>query len=289
MKNIFVLDQNFMRDDKLNDLIHGDNLKIVLPDTAFFEMCKAPEWKSTLKNSLEILAQKPHIVYLSAPSNEVIQWEENNRRPTSGIISRRYTQFARELLKEIAEAREGVAHAEIERLMYQRNENVNKRQEECKYAITNLKNKIGDSLSLEQQKKLRAKTIDDASLCQYIRELAPDCALSFFQSLGMNRERASFFCKKNPATIRRIYLNILNATEWIVSGGFEGLSPKKAENELIDQEYIIAGTYFDGILTKENDIKLLHRKLRLILRLPPSKDAPNQTPRISPTTYQPLL
>jgi hypothetical protein len=273
MNQIFVVDQNFMRDEGLRIILRKGSSKIVLPDAAFFEMCKAKEWKSTLRNSLEILSGSPNDVHVSAPVNELISWEEKNKQGTKSVISKKYTKFARDLLREVAEQREGAAHREIDLHIQQRAVRSDLDQEACKRSVAKLNSSVKSSLSQIFLGNLRSGLVDDAALCREIRRLAPDCALNYFRDIGMSREKAASFCRKNPMLIRRIYLNVLNSTEWIVAGGYEGLSAKKAENEVIDQEYILTATYFDGILTKEVDAKSLHRKLRMILKIPQGKDA----------------
>lgn len=119
MKKFYVVDQNFFRAPLLQELTQDPNNRFVIPDAAFFEMSKAPEWKSTYKSSLRILAESPKDVFLSKSVGQVWDEEIKLRRYSSNIISKQGTALLRDLLGEIKSGADGPVFSRFESGMLQ--------------------------------------------------------------------------------------------------------------------------------------------------------------------------
>ena len=66
--------------------------------------------------------------------------------------------------------------------------------------------------------------------------------------------------------LRYFYLNMWALLDWEEQGRLEGLSPKKVTNDYLDREYVLAATYFDGLLTKEDRMNVAYRAMQQLLQ-----------------------
>ena len=73
------------------------------------------------------------------------------------------------------------------------------------------------------------------------------------------------FLKKKPMILRYYYLKIWSCLDWLGKGGFESLLPKDVTNEILDHEYILLATFFNGILSKENRVNKAYKDISDIL------------------------
>ncbi len=82
LKRYIVIDQNVMRKPALEkELTENPEIRCVLPDLAFLEMTKTPEWESTLCGSLAILSRFPSRVHVCRSVNEALRTELESFQP----------------------------------------------------------------------------------------------------------------------------------------------------------------------------------------------------------------
>lgn len=60
-----------------------------------------------------------------------------------------------------------------------------------------------------------------------------------------------------------------HALQWLGDGGLENACPKRLLNDMLDQDYVLLGTFFDGVISLESDVRSAGEDLRLMLNLPP--------------------
>lgn len=57
----------------------------------------------------------------------------------------------------------------------------------------------------------------------------------------------------------------LLALEWISVGGAQGVRPDKLRNDMVDVSFAAYGTYFDGLLSKDEKVQRIHYLARVLL------------------------
>ncbi len=63
---------------------------------------------------------------------------------------------------------------------------------------------------------------------------------------GFSREQAMAFAKKKPMLLRYFYLKVWTCLAWEKQGRLESLGAEKVSNDLLDHEYVLAGTFLMG-------------------------------------------
>ncbi len=258
-KRFYVVDQNYYRDDRLASKLKNDkDARFVIPDVAFIEMTKSNSWESTIRQSLEFLSQYPNRCYASKSVPEMMQFEIRTRKSADGfMIYREFTRVVRSLLREIKTGQDGSAferfRSEVESIrtdlaeeQLQHDLNLGTLSGLVEITRGCLGTKV---LNLLRKGELSAQEIADLALMS-----APNLMSSFYRRVDFPTHRVPSFLKRKPLTFRVILLKYWLSLDWVARGGIETLSDKKATNEFMDQDYVVAASYFDGILS--NDAKV---------------------------------
>lgn len=251
-----VVDQNYLRDPQFEQLLATtSNTRIVVPDLAMFEMTKSDERELTIRLSLAILARHRHRVFVSRAIAECLKYELERAQPVSGhMLYREATQFLRRILHAVAT---GVTNAEFERVIHDPQNHIsdlkrdyldhdsNKRRSLELVEATKLE------MSPEFASRLRGKLASWEEKIAFVREKGLSLLLGVLQENNFSRERALNFARRKPMLLRYFYANLWACLSWEEYGRLEGMGPKKVSNDLLDSEYVLSATFFDGILSCE--------------------------------------
>jgi len=245
------------------------NARFVLPDVAFSEMCKSPQWESTLRRSLSILSAYPNRTRVSMSVGEAINAEIKTQRSVSGhLLPREFIPIFTELLcalsvgmeshvlsqiaQRIALIQASLAHSEL-------NHQQNKQSAEALIEATK------SMITADQAKSLRNGTMKRDERLDFISQRAPVVLEDFFRQANFSSGKKRGFLKTKPLILRYTYLKMWASLDWIAKGGFEGLLPKRATNEAMDHDHILLATFFDGILSKESKVNEAYQDLCLLI------------------------
>lgn len=249
-----VVDQNYLRNPQLESLLAATiNTRIVFPDLAMFEMTKTDKRELNIRLSFAILAKYAHRVFVSRAIGECLKHELEHGQPVSGhMLLRGATQFLRQVLYAVAN---GVTNAAFERVIHDPESHLfdlkrdyldhdsNKRHSLELVEATKLE------MPAEFARRVRGKQATREQKIAFVREKAPSLLLSVLQENNFSRERALKFLRRKPMLLRYFYANLWACLSWEEQGRLEGLEPKKVSNDLLDREYVLSATFFDGILS----------------------------------------
>ena len=256
MKQFIVVDQNYLRNEELKDLLQSDpSVVIVLPHVALLEMLKTSQWKTIMQHSLEILSSVSRRVYVSISIGVAIRRELNYGRTVNGhLIDRPITKWFRGLLREVATGQEGAKTEMIagKILAFQRQvveEELNGKVNKAKLQelIQTLEPPV---LSEELWKDFRAGRVSADQRRKIIIEAAPH-VLDFFLQAQFSANKAKVFLKQQPVVLRYTYSRLWLCLWWLARGGIESAKENTITNDVIDQQYVITATFFNGILSKD--------------------------------------
>lgn len=269
-KRYLVVDQNFLRKSDLKTFADTNpSCRFILPDVALIEMCKSPQWEDTLRSSLRILSGYPHRIRISISVGEAISTEIITKKSIEGsLLPKRFIPVFTELFlalssgttsqslaliaQRITSIQANLAHSEL-------NHQQNKRGFEVLIEATK------SLVTPEVVKSLRSGSIRREEKLNLISLATPLLLEVFFQQAGFSTSKASLFLKTRPIVLRYIYLKMWSCLDWIAKGGFEGLLPQCATNELMDHDYILLATFFGGILSKEVRVNEAYKDICALL------------------------
>lgn len=269
-KRYLVVDQNVLRKPFLADMVRAQpDIRYVLPDLAFMEMTKTPQWESTLHNSLAVLSTVPSRVNVTISINEALGQELRTTKPSIGhLISPNATAFVRDILESVRTGTDGWALSRIRLNPEYHLETLARdhlQHEENKKLLIELRDATRTKVPPEVQKRMRQKKLSDEERLDLLHQIGTSLAVPVVSSQGITEANARAFLRKKPMVFRYLLLKVWRSLFWIENGGAESFVPSAATNEEIDDQYILTATAFDGLLSEEKSANLAFKALEKAL------------------------
>lgn len=269
-KHYVVVDLNFLGRGNVEGLLTArPGTRIVLPDLSFLEMTKSDRWESILRSTLQPLSQYSNRVFVCRSVSDGLAAELANLHSVNKhMLNREATQFVRDLLNWVGSGREGYAIARI------------RADPECHRASlaadyldhgrnkARLKELIEDTQSMlsgELQKRMRSANVSGEERVQFIHEMALSILPQVLGTRGISIDKARVFMRRKPLILRYMFLKIWHCVFWIEKGGFHTFPESKVTNDEIDQQYVLAATFFDGLASLETKVNNAYEDLMLLL------------------------
>lgn len=269
---IYVVDQNYFRSAELLSISSAEpKAKFVFPDVALIEMCKGTEWWETMRRSLQTLAARPGRVLQSMSVGEALNIELKTLKSIDGyLLPRQMRDFTRSVLVGIKESTSSSGISAIDSHISQaqlelQQEELNHLQNQT--SLTTRTAIIQKALAGEPLKKLRSGIASKADTLSSIRQIAIDLAATHLCNEGYSINKVKQFLRQKPLLLRFYYVNVRHAFEWATKGGLGTYPAEKVTNDLLDQEYVIIGSFFDKLLSKEQRVIQADADLRAILKI----------------------
>ena len=266
-----VVDQNYLRDPKFEHLLAATaNTRIVLPDLAMFEMAKPDERELSIRLSLATLARYAHRVFVSRPIAECLRHELERVQPVAGhMLFREATQFLRQVLQAVAT---GVTNAAFERVIHDpedhlfdlKRDYLDHDSNKCRSLELVEATKL--EMSAEFARRVRGNQATREQKIAFVREKAPSLLLNVLQENNFSRARAVNLIRRKPMLLRYFYANLWACLTWEEQGRLEGLGSKKVSNDLLDREYVLSATFFDGVLSRDGRVNEAYAVVAQILK-----------------------
>ena len=265
-----VLDQNVLRKPELDEKINRQpDLRFVLPDLALLEMTKGEQWEATLLRSLSTLASVPDRTFLAYSVNEALAYELRTQRPkVDRMLWKPATTFTRDLLKWVRTGRETEAISRIRRDPSEDKQAViadHLTHEENKASIARLIAATKSQITSETQKALRGKKFSPEEVLDIVHQLAQSVAYGVLEDRNVLGKTAQTFLRQRPVFYRYVIVHAWNCIHWISQGGFETFADASASNELLDHQYVITASCFQGILSNETKVNNAYQALIAVL------------------------
>lgn len=269
-KRYVIVDQNVLRKPLLDNAIATQpDTHYVLPDLAFLEMTKGPEWESTLRGSLRLLAKFPRRVHVAHSVNDTLATELASLQPVTGhMLHPEATAFVRDLLNWVRSGIDGNAIGRI------RADPDNHRATLSMDHLDHPQNKIrlGELIEatkcfipVELQKRMRGARVSESERLQVIYEIGVGLFPQLLAERGVATARARALMKRRPMLLRYLFVKAWYCVYWIEKGGFDSFPENEVTNEEIDQQYVLTASFFHGLLSEEKRVNDSYRDLCRLL------------------------
>lgn len=274
-----IVDQNMLNSSETGlggCLARDPELRIVIPDVAFVEMCKGPEWELTMKLALREVAPYVDRAEMSWAVGEALELESNTTRPVkvSELTPPAFQVVLRGLIRDLADdappeakrslrARVGAVHSEVAAELLD--------ADEAKKRAGTLAQTWREALAPEIIKAAGSSKTDAAYVSALIQVEADALAFHFAtHDLGMLPGAATEFVAAKPMILRHLLANVRYSLLAAQRGpiALERTRAAKELNNKFDLEYGILATYFDGLLTNDKQAMQAYSELREMLDRP---------------------
>lgn len=267
-----VIDQNVLRKPELAELVNTQPwVRFVLPDLSFLEMTKTTgSEESTLQPSLQPLASVPERVLVAYSVNEALNRELRTLQPVNGYMHHaEATKFVREILRWV---RTGLSNPSMER--YRGDPDGHRTavkadhlgHEENRADLARLIDSTKRFIPAEVQKSMRQTNLTAEERLDIVFDLACSLATEVLVSRGINPNKSRIFLRQKPLFYRYIIVRVWYCVDWIAKGGFDSFPEKSVTNEILDHQYVLTASFFDGLLSRETKVKHAYADLLTIMR-----------------------
>ena len=273
--NVYVVDQNAMRKDRniLPPTISNEpDAQFIVPDVALVEMVKTEEWEGTMRPSFALLAPEAHRTFFSLSVGEAIQNEIRNCKASDrvALLPQDLQKFFRSFLIELASGSDGDAMSKVHGGIGQTRLELLKHELNADAAKTRVEKMVEawvKGLDPDIVKRLKNGTYDDAHRLALIKLNGDEFFLKIALDLGMTEPAAKVFRSGKPMLLRYLYLMALNALRWVIKDGLSSAKPKIVHNHIMDMQYVLIASFFDDLLTLDNEARKVYDDLSVLLAM----------------------
>ena len=265
-----VVDQNYLRTRALQDiLVANPEVRLVLPDLAMLEMTKPVQRELTVRLSLKDIAREPGRVFVSKATSECLKYELTFKRSVSGhMLFREATNFVRKILIAVDT---GVPNEQHTKVIEDPENHIPELMRDYLDHETNkarsleLVDATKQEMSAEFARRVRGAKVATEERIAFVAEKAPSLLVGVLEDTGFSREKAIAFARTRPMLLRYFYLKLWACLVWEEQGRLESLGALKVSNDLLDHEYVLAGTFFDGVLSAEPAVNEAYQAVKRML------------------------
>jgi hypothetical protein len=264
-----VIDQNQLRKKPLEAFLAASMKNhAVLTDTAFFEMLKGNVPIYVADRSLEILSRFPDQVLVTDGTGVLMRKELGERKAITTLVSNGLTDRFRATLRKARSYYEGkekifpIDEATVLK------ETVTIKLQRLDHDLH--KKILQDGISAlkkapsELQKKMRKGSFDK-EVYEFVFQTAFIGFRESILDLKFPKEVVEKLYTDYCLTARISMIGLLFAMQWFETHGADSLPKESVTNQLIDNDYVVSATYFDGILSEEKRLNALYLKMKDLL------------------------
>lgn len=264
---IYVLDQNYLRAEELGNIIAAEpHSKFVIPDIALLEMCKGDKWKETMLRSFAILSACPGRVFHSLSIGEGLNYELEHGDSIEGkLLPRDFRGFTRAILANVASGGAGNAIDMIRAKILDAQRDIHLAELNHLNNQQSLLQRVGiieSALAGEPLRILRSGKASREDRLTLIRNMSLDLCSTFLQNHGLSGNKTRVLLKKKPLVLRFFYASVRHCVDWAAKGGVSSMTPEKISNDILDQDYVLVGSFFSRLLSNELRVQEADADLR---------------------------
>lgn len=278
-RKIYVVDQNVMRRSQLIEFVNAHpGAKYVIPDTGLVEMVKTEHWEDTFRNNFEAFVPLVTRCFMAVSIQEARELEIKTRSSADGRLLP--SDFTKLLRGAIVESQTGIGPtmsllrdrmAQAREELLQHDLNIDANRSELERSVS----KFLSELSTDGIKACRqGGALGRIARLGIARTVGDGVYVAHMRKAGVPDPVSRRLWKAKSMTRRWCYMQVHHALQWMGDGGIDNAKGKVILNDILDQDYVLLGSIFDGIVSLETDVHKALEDLQIMLALPPSANAP---------------
>ncbi len=261
-----VIDQNRCR---RRDIMEGvfrrcrrEGQKILLPDTAIYELSNVSSPYLTWRRSLEEVCREPELIVAGRSIGEMMREEIQTGKPVTNIVDEEVTPRFQRLLSELRDGddkRVNLALKEVARFIEQE-KRLREQHPANKAIVTALRDGWKKSLPGADLKLLRKP--DEETFIRILAEL--ETAAIVFQAAKTDgcSDETAYALTVGPSVYGHVvYTLAALALDWLARGGLDTVDPEKLTNDFFDLDYTVTATYCSDLITEDGRASRIYSAL----------------------------
>lgn len=271
-----VIDSNALQSEELRAFLAKSRRNFaVLPDFAGIEAYKGDPLKTVYK-SMAIVSNYPNQVIVLKGSSKVCGLSGRRKGLQRRLVDEKQTEGFAEHVRalRLAEAGDIRFQEQIRRLGTYSNGHLNKMRDDSE-TIRGVVEVLGKRFSKDERTQLReGKQYTDELIDKVVKTVMEMTALAF-QDATLIRKPPTYQELPNTFVFRVMLANFLNYIRKYSQGGIRGQSPNKLANDSVDMMFVAYGTYFDGVMSSDKNVKYMFSETCRLLSTLLNADVPN--------------
>ena len=263
-----VIDQNQLRRaDAIADAVsrcQNDDLQLLVPDGAGFELSKSSDVFDTWQNSCELIAPHSNLLVASRKMTDMMRTEIRIGQPIDSLADTGATEVFRGILDDFANGDESSLRQLVEGPVKDKMPASLNAWSDCeahRSMISQMRDMLKEMLSDEAVKRLRRSP--ESEFASWLS--STDGMWFVFQKIRLHGETdVSALRLASAPSVTGAFISSLAAVAlyWLAFGGLETVNPEKVTNDLHDIEYAVLGSLSVGLLSADKRLQNIHEAVK---------------------------
>lgn len=253
-------------------IVRNPRAGFVLPDTALVEMSKSDRWEYTFRRNLAPLHTIASRCFMSVSVQDARGLElAHGRSCHSRLLPEDFTQLLRDIIQGSQAPGGNGALARIQVLMPSLRQEFFEHDLNASTAKEELVARVGEIRQRLPPEAIRAcRDPQRGRLTRVVvaRSLGDTIYQEYMKGAGAPLAVAERIKAQQGMCLRWCYMLAHNALHWAADGGIEPAKEKVVLNDTLDQDYVLIGSFFSGVISLEDSVNKALVDLLAMLRLP---------------------
>lgn len=261
----FVIDSNQMQHPKLREFLKNPKNRAVLTDFSAMEAYKGDTLNSIFK-SMSVVSDFPTQVIILKGSAKICGMSGRLKGLQRRLIDETQTSEFPKFAHDLRKAESGNMHLRRQLLDLGKSatEHLEKMlidAEQMREAFTIL----GNEYTKEERAALREQRMYTSAMVDRLANTLLVITDQIFKDAPIVRKRPSFQELPNTLIFRVSLACYVMAITRSAKGGMRNMRPDRLRNDLVDMIFVAYGTYFDGIMSDDENVNVMFTETCLIL------------------------
>jgi hypothetical protein len=261
-----VIDSNALQSEELRTFLSNSKGNFaVLPDFVGMEAYKGDPLKTVYK-SMAIVSDFPNQVIILKGSAKVCGLSGRRKGLQRRLIDDQQTAGFADHARALHFAKAG--NVRIQEQIRDLGEFANAHLNNMRDEAENIRGPIGElgrRFSKEERSQLRAGEKYSSELVDKVVRIVMELAALAFRDSRAILRKPSYQELPNTFIFRVMFATFLHSIRRFSQGGFDQLSSDKLANDFVDMMFVAYGSYFDGGMSSDKNVKYMFNETCLLL------------------------
>lgn len=261
-----VIDSNALQTEELRRFLAKSKQNFaVLPDFAGIEAYKGDPLKTIFK-SMKIVSEFPQQVIILKGSEKVCNLSGRRKGLQRRLVDEKQTAGFADYINALSLAEAGNANIQeqIRSLGVSANEHLNKMLNEVE-EIRRASEELGSHFTKEERALLRVGDKYSPELINKIVLTVMEMSTLAFHHSPFVKRPPTYKELPNTFIFRIIFACFLHSMRRFSQGGLGTINSEKLRNDLVDMMFVAYGSYFDGVMSSDQNVKYMYTETCLLL------------------------